>query len=219
MFWLIKFIIYHSSRRFWAWCWSLTKICFKRSTISFYFDVFNAINFHSMSCSKRCLSNSSLKYFFFQFVRKWRTRLSLCSLCCWKCLKTLNVFNLTRSTSIMNRLIKSHKNVKKYLTLSMNMKNWTRSLYIKFKKCLSKITKLLCDSIFCLITMHDLHKFLFATNLIKFISFDILTNRRTFYFFKCFNRAYHMFKIFWLIKKSLTNDSTKLLTINVMMKL
>jgi hypothetical protein len=116
-------------------------------------------------------------------------------------------------------LNKSHKNVTKYLTLSLNTKNWTRSLHTRFKKCLSKITKLLCDLTFCLIMMHNSHEFLFAMNLIKFISFDILTNRRTFYFFKCFNRACHIFKIFLLIEKSLTNDLTKLSTINVMIKL
>jgi hypothetical protein len=54
----------------------------------------------------------------------------------------------------IDRLIKSHKNVTKYLILSLNTKNWTRSLHIKFRECLSKITKLLCDSTFCLITMH-----------------------------------------------------------------
>jgi hypothetical protein len=70
---------------------------------------------------------------------------------------------------IINRLIKSHKNVTKYLIWSLNTKNWTRSLYIKFKKCLSKITRLSCDSTFCLIIVHDSQRFLFAMSLIKFI--------------------------------------------------
>jgi hypothetical protein len=55
--------------------------------------------------------------------------------------------------------------------------------------------------------------------LIKFISFDILINRRIFCSFRCFNRACHMFRVSLLIEKSLTSDSTKLSTINVMMNL
>jgi hypothetical protein len=196
------------------------KICFKRSTISFCFDVFDTINFHSMSCSKRWLSNSSLKYFFSQSMRKWRTRLFSCSLCCWKCLKTSNVSNLTRSTYIIDRLIKSHKNVTKYLILSLNIRNWTKSLHIKFKECLSKITKLLCNAIFYLIIIHDSQKYLFIMSLIKFIFFDILTSWRTFCSFRCFNRACHTFRMFLLIAiLDLFDDIAKLSTINVTMKL
>ncbi len=99
------------------------KVCLKRSTISFCFDVFDTINFHSMSCLKRWLSNSSLKYFFFQSMRRRRIRLFSCLLCCWKCLKTSNVFDLTQSTYIIDRLIKSHKKITKYLNLSLNTKN------------------------------------------------------------------------------------------------
>jgi hypothetical protein len=133
--------------------------------------------------------------------------------------------------------MKTHKKITKYLILLLHTKNWTRSLHIKFRKCLSRITKLLCDSIFCLITMYNSQKFLFIMNLIKFILFNILTNRHTFCSFKCFNDACHMFKISLLtarfdsmsdvLTNHLTNDSTnyltnvstRLSTINVMMKL
>ncbi len=121
---------------------------------------------------------------------------------------------------IINRLIKSHKNVTKYLILSLNTKNWTRSLYIKFKKCLSKITRLSCDSTFCLIIVHDSQRFLFAMSLIKFILSNILTSRCTFCFFKCFNRACHTFRMFLLIVIfDSSDDIAKLSTINMTMKL
>jgi hypothetical protein len=74
------------------------KICFRRSTISFCLEIFDTIDFHLISCSNRWLSNSSLKYFFSQSMRRRRTQLFSCSLCCWKCLKASNMSNLTRST-------------------------------------------------------------------------------------------------------------------------
>jgi hypothetical protein len=133
--------------------------------------------------------------------------------------------------------MKSHRNVTKYLILSFETKNSTRSFHIKFSECLSKITKFLCDSNFCLITMQNLHDFLCTTSLIKFMFFDIFINRRTFCFFKCFNRACQIFRIILLIENFdlmsfwTTNWATnfwtmswafwlmKLSTINVMTKL
>jgi hypothetical protein len=117
-------------------------------------------------------------------------------------------------------LIKSHKNVTKYLILSLNTRNWTRSFYIKFRECLSKITRLLCDSIFCIVIVHDSQKFLFEMSLIRFILSNILTSRRTFCFFRYSNRAYHTFRMSLLIViLDSFDDIAKLSTINVTMKL
>ncbi len=112
--------------------------------------------------------------------------------------------------------------------------NWEFDEIISYQiqKILVEDHEIVVKLFFCLIIIDDTQKFLLTTNLNKLMFSNIFVNRRTFCFFRCFNRTCQMFNVVLLTKNRWSTNSritssktmtkicsTKLSTINVMTKL